>query len=432
MNYKQSVSYIHSLLRFGVSPGLERISALLDKLGNPQNDLKFIHVAGTNGKGSVCNLCSNILIDSGYSVGLFTSPFVTDFCERIQINSKMIKHDELALIVQKVKPIVEELSLNGIQSTEFEVITAIAMLYFKQKNCDFVVLETGLGGRFDATNIINSPLVTIITCISMDHVKILGNSIDKIAFEKCGIIKENGTTICYPSQPPKALTVIKNSTVQKNNDLVFGCLNDIEVLERKITHTNIKWNKLEIKLKLVGEHQVINTSTAISTMLTIRNMGYDISDKNIKSGIENTSIPARFEVLSENPLIILDGAHNADGIDSFVSSIEKLLPDRKKLFVLGTMSDKDYKFAIERVARASTEFVATTPSNPRSMFSCNVCEIAKHFCNKTVAIESPYDAINYALHKSKLNGYALIICGSLFLASDIRSTILKKSPLLQE
>ncbi|MEG1614762.1 MAG: folylpolyglutamate synthase/dihydrofolate synthase family protein, partial [Oscillospiraceae bacterium] len=344
MNYQEAINFIHSLLRFGISPGLDRINALLELMGNPQNKLKFVHTAGTNGKGSICTMCANILQNAGYRTGLFTSPFVIDFCERIKIDNKMIGHDEIAQLVTSVKPLVSELAKQNLQPTEFEVITAIALKYFALKECDIVVLETGLGGRLDSTNIIRTPLVSIITCISLDHTDVLGNTISKIAAEKCGIIKQDGITVCYPCQHPKALNVIKKSAEEKNNSLIMGCLQEIVVKKSSISGTIINWNGVEIKLRLVGEHQVLNASTAISAVLELEKQGFNITKTDIKNGIEITTMPARFEVLSQNPLVILDGSHNADGIDSFVASIETLLPNKKKIFIMGTMSDKDYQF----------------------------------------------------------------------------------------
>lgn len=412
-------------------PGLERIKALLEMLGNPQNELKFIHTAGTNGKGSVCTMCANVLQHAGYKTGLFTSPYVVDFCERIQIDGKMIEHNELASLVTAIRPMVAELATKKLQPTEFEVITAIAIKYFAMQKCDIVVLETGLGGRLDSTNIIENPLLSIITCISLDHTEVLGNTIEKIAAEKCGIIKPNGVTICYPCQLPTASEVITRFAKEKSNKLVLGCLNEIAVKKVSINGTVFNWNGVQIELKLIGEHQVMNASTAISAMDELSKLGYNITIHDIKFGIENSTIPARFELLSQKPLIILDGSHNADGIDSFVSSIEKLLTNKKKIFIMGTMSDKDYEFTIERVARAADEFIATTPSNPRALFACTACEIASPFCERTAAISSPKDAINYALFQAKAYGCVLIICGSLYLAGDVRGLILKKLPSLQ-
>lgn len=430
--YENSIKYIHSLLRFGISPGLERIKALLELMGNPQDKLKFVHIAGTNGKGSVCNMSANILQDAGYKTGLFTSPYIVDFCERIQINGEMIEPYELANLVANVKPLVEKLAKKDLQPTEFEVITAIALKYFELKKCDIVVLETGLGGRLDSTNIINTPLVSVITCISLDHTDILGKTIEKIAMEKSGIIKQNGTTVCYPYQNPKALEVIDQTCATQNNNLVLGCMDEIVTKNSSINGTLFSWNGIQINLSLVGEHQVFNASTAICAMTELAKKGFDISRANIKNGLEKTTMPARFEVLSQKPVVILDGGHNADGIDSFVCAIEKLLPKQKKIFIMGTLTDKDYEFTIERVARVADEFIATTPSNPRALYACTACEIAAPFCTKTAAISSPKDALTYAFFQAKTYGYAVIVCGSLYLAGDVRKAILKRLPSLAE
>ncbi len=430
--YENSIKYIHSLLRFGISPGLERIKALLDMLGNPQNNLRFVHVAGTNGKGSVCNMSANILQDAGYKTGLFTSPYIVDFCERIQINGKMIERYELANLVARIKPMVESLAKKDLQPTEFEVITAIALKYFEMNKCDIVVLETGLGGRLDSTNIIATPLVSVITCISLDHTDILGNTIEKIAMEKSGIIKQDGTTVCYPYQSPDALDVVSKACTKKNNNLVLGCINEISIKKSSISGTKINWNGIEINLPLVGDYQVFNASTAICAMTQLVKKGFDISRANIKNGLEKTAMPARFEVLSKEPVIILDGGHNTDGVDNFISTIEKLLPNQKKIFIMGTLTDKEYEFTIERVARVADEFIATTPLNPRALYACTACEVASPFCTRTAAISSPKDALNYALFQAKAYGYAVIICGSLYLASDIRKAIVKKLPSLAE
>ncbi len=430
--YEESIKYIHSLLRFGISPGLERIKALLNMIGNPQDELKFIHVAGTNGKGSICNMSANILQDAGYKTGLFTSPYVVDFCERIQVNGEMIEHHELANLVSNIRPLVEELKRQNLQPTEFEVITAIAFKYFAMKKCDVVVLETGLGGRLDSTNIIDTPLVSVINCISLDHTEILGNTIEKITEEKCGIIKQYGTTVCYPCQRPTAMKVIEKSTKEKNNNLVLGCFREIVIKNSSIKGTILNWNGIEINLPLVGEHQVLNASTAISAMLELCGKGFNITRANIKNGLERTNIPARFEVLSKEPIIILDGGHNTDGVDSFVSTIENLLPDKKKIFIMGTLSDKDYEFTIERVSRAADEFIATTPPNPRALYACTACEVAAPFCKRTAAISSPKEAISYALFQAKTYGYAIVICGSLYLAGEVRKIILEKLPSPKE
>lgn len=277
MNYEDSVKYIHSLLKFGMNLGLQRISALLNELGNPQEKLEFVHVAGTNGKGTTSTMLSSILCAAGKKTGLFTSPYVFDFCERIQINNKNIPHDDLSLVVEKVKNACDRLSAKGTEPTEFEAITAAAMLYFYEQKCDAVVLEVGLGGRYDSTNIIPCPKAAVITSISLDHTKILGDTVEKIAAEKCGIIKNGGTVITTSEQNEKALSVIKDTVKEKNGRLLIGDVSAAEILSEDIFGTEISYNGLTVKIPLVGRHQVENT---VGVITAARALG--ISDEFIK------------------------------------------------------------------------------------------------------------------------------------------------------
>ena len=234
MNCNEAIEYIHSLEKFGIKPGMERIRALCDKLGNPQKNLRVIHVAGTNGKGSTSTMISNILCKNGFNTGLFISPYVTDFRERIQYNGNMIEKAELAQCVEKVKAATDELSIEGIHPTEFEAITATAFLYFEEKKCDFVVLEVGLGGRLDSTNVIDTPCVSVITSISLDHTAILGDTIEAIASEKCGIIKCGAETVAYPFQNEKAMEIIKNTCAERCNVLHVPDFKLLKNVEEKL------------------------------------------------------------------------------------------------------------------------------------------------------------------------------------------------------
>ena len=215
LTYDEALRFIHSRDCFGSNLGLLRIEKLTQALGNPQKGLKYIHVGGTNGKGSTCTMLSEIMISQGYRTGLFTSPYVVDFCERMQIDGEMISHEELAALTEKVKPVVEELDVQGICATEFEVVTAIAFLYFARNNCDIVILEVGLGGKLDSTNVIDRPLASVITSISLDHTEILGDTVGKIAQEKCGIIKQGAVTVAYPQMDAQALEVIEKTAIEK-------------------------------------------------------------------------------------------------------------------------------------------------------------------------------------------------------------------------
>ncbi len=327
MNCQQSIDYIHSLLKFGIKPGLERIEALCAALGNPQDKLKFIHVAGTNGKGSTSTIISNILIKSGYDVGLYTSPYVVDFRERIMYNGSMIEEDELAFCVEKVKQAAD--SLKGAEITEFEFLTAVAFVYYELKKCDYVVLEVGLGGRFDATNVIKAPLVSVIASISLDHTAILGDTVEQIAFEKCGIIKEGSTVVTYMHQNRDALKIIAEICKLKNVELVQPENSKLNIIKESVKGTYAEYGEIKYLLPLSGEHMVYNSCTAIETAFSLKKLGLNITNDAIAQGLNSSVMPARCELICENPLIILDGGHNEDCANAFSAFIKKHLIDKK-------------------------------------------------------------------------------------------------------
>lgn len=413
MNYENSVKYIHSLLKFGMNLGLERISALLNELGNPQEKLEFVHVAGTNGKGTTSTMLSSILCAAGKKTGLFTSPYVFDFCERIQINNKNIPHDDLALVVEKVKNACDRLSAKGTEPTEFEAITAAAMLYFYEQKCDAVVLEVGLGGRYDSTNIIPCPKAAVITSISLDHTKILGDTVEKIAAEKCGIIKNGGTVITTSEQNEKALSVIKDTVKEKNGRLLIGDVSAAEIMSEDIFGTEISYNGLTVKIPLVGRHQVENT---VGVITAARALG--ISDEFIKKGIESTVIHARMEIISRSPVIMLDGGHNPECAAALENVLVRFAGDKSITALIGMMADKDTKDYLAAILPHCKTAVFTKPSNPRAEDENVLLREGKCFCRDVVSVKDPKDAYKKAESLVK-NGDMLLVCGSFYLLSDI-------------
>lgn len=413
MNYEDSVKYIHSLLKFGMNLGLERISALLNELGNPQEKLEFVHVAGTNGKGTTSTMLSSILCAAGKKTGLFTSPYVFDFCERIQINNKNIPHDDLSLVVEKVKNACDRLSTKGTEPTEFEAITASAMLYFYEQKCDAVVLEVGLGGRYDSTNIIPCPKAAVITSISLDHTKILGDTVEKIAAEKCGIIKNGGTVITTSEQNEKALSVIKDTVKEKNGRLLIGDVSAAEILSEDIFGTEISYNGLTVKIPLVGRHQVENT---VGVITAARALG--ISDEFIKKGIESTVIHARMEIISRSPVIMLDGGHNPECAAALENVLVRFAGDKSITVLIGMMADKDTKDYLAAILPHCKTAVFTKPSNPRAEDENVLLREGKCFCRDVVSVKDPKDAYKKARSLVK-NGDMLLVCGSFYLLSDI-------------
>lgn len=419
MTYAECLTFIHSLDRFGSVPGLERISELLELLGNPQEKLKFIHVAGTNGKGSVTMYCASVLKKAGYKVGAYISPFVVDFRERIQLCGEFISEADLCEAVEEILPHYENMKNRGLQITEFELITAVAFVYFAKKNCDVVCLEVGMGGRFDATNVISSPIVSVIVSISFDHVNVLGDTLEKIAFEKCGIIKPTRPVVSYPEQDEDVLAVIMESCAVKGCRLAVPNFNSVQILSSELFDTRFIYDGFEITPKLLGSHQIKNAITAIEALKIIRGAGFRISDEDISTGISDTVFPARMEILSKKPLIIVDGAHNLSGAETLKSSIEKL--DTKPVIIMGMLADKDFESVIELIAPLCEELVAVTPNNPRKLDCKSLCEVASKFAKATFR-EDYTEAVEYAV--SKLNeNQALVVCGSLYLASDMRKVI---------
>lgn len=412
MNYNESVEYIHSLLTFGIKPGLERISLLLESLDNPQEKVKTVHVAGTNGKGSTSTMISNMLTASNKKTGLFTSPYVIDFCERIQIDGENINKDVFAKTTAKVREKIEELNKQGIIITEFEAITAIAFLCFYEQGCEWAVIEVGLGGRFDATNVMKKPEAIVITSISLDHVSILGDTIEKIAFEKCGIIKNNFLVITSINQHPDALQVIKNTCQNKNCDLVITNPKSAEITSDTLFGTEFLYDKMICKTKLTGNHQIENTVNAIECAKALK-----ISEMAIIEGIENTKMLARMEVIGKNPLIIRDGGHN-EGCASALRDFLVKYNIQNINMLIGLMADKDVEGYVSKIAPLCKSVVTVTPSNPRALNCEDLKAIAEKYCKNTKSINNSREGYEYLISNTK-SDETLLVCGSFYMMSDI-------------
>ena len=419
MTYEEALNKINSLLRFGMKPGLERIAKLLGLLGSPQDGLKFVHVAGTNGKGSTCALIASVLQKSGYQTGLFISPYVTDFCERMQIDGQMIPHAELAELVENTLPVVERMAANGEEITEFEFITAIAMQWFARRRCDVVVLEVGLGGRLDATNVIQKPLVSVITSISLDHTAILGDTVDKIAYEKCGIIKEDGVTVCYPDQPPEALEVIRSTAEERHNRFILASKDSVKRLSGDLNGTMLEYRGMAVRLPFLGDHQVKNAVTALAALEAVKEEGFRIPDSGIASGFASAAFPARLEVLSTAPTVILDGAHNPGGTAALAAAVRTYLGGRMVGAVMGMLADKDVNSALQNLAGLFSNVVTLTPPNPRAMSAGELAERWAALGTMSRPMERVDDALEAALQLAG-DGGAVVICGSLYLAGEVR------------
>lgn len=425
MTFNEALEYIHSLLKFGIHPGLSRMDTLLQILGNPHKNIKCVHVAGTNGKGSTSTAISNILIEAGYDVGLYTSPYVTDFLERVQYNGKPIDKELFSQCVEIIKPEIEKMSEQGAQITEFEALTATAFLCFSELNVDVLVLEVGLGGRLDATNVIDTPLVNVITSLSLDHTAVLGDKIEQIAFEKCGTLKQDGTLVCSYGQKESAMSVIKDICKERNNTLIIPEQSEIEVTEQSIFGMQFNYKKQAYRTILSGTHQVQNMTTVIEVVNVLKEKGYTITEENIKNGILKTRLPARVEVISENPLVILDGGHNEDGAKAFYNAVRDCFDSNKKLIVIaGMMNDKAVENSLKPLISKADTFIAVTPENPRAMKAEELGKIAKKYCHNVLVCDNANSAVDSVKTKITENDM-LFVVGSLYLAGEVRTNLLE-------
>lgn len=418
MNFEESISYVHSLLKFGIRPGLSRMNSLLSYLGNPEKDLRFVHIAGTNGKGSTATALANILSEAGYKTGLYTSPYVARFLERIQVDLTPVSEELFAEAVTEIVPYIEKVQDDD-AFTEFELITAAAFLCFKWENCDITVLEVGLGGRLDATNVIKKPAVEIITSLSLDHTAILGNTIEKIAYEKCGIIKDDTSVVCSYGQEAGALDVIRKTVAERGCELIIPDADSLKILHSDIFGTDFIYKSNQYRLNMAGEHQLKNMTAAIEAAQVLNKNEFKISQKNFYDGISKTVLLARIEILQKNPLVILDGGHNTDGISALVKLLKSALPDKKLTVILGMMADKDVDACVKLLCEISDRIICVTPENARAIKASRLAEIAEKYCCNTFSADMLTDVYPDIL-KTLKEDEALLICGSLYLAGEVK------------
>lgn len=403
---------------------LKRMRCLMKILGDPQDSLKFIHIAGSNGKGSVSLLLKNILLKSGYNVGFFTSPHIRDVNERFAFNNQMILDEELRRYIDILnKAVLKMPEKPGL----FEIITAIGFLYFKDKGAEIVVLETGLGGRLDATNIIKAEntIISIITSISLEHSEILGNSLREIAFEKAGIIKENVPLISIIKEKEVSDVLIEKSK-DKNVRFYKALSSDTELIEAYIDGQIINYKELKnLYLSLVGKHQRENLSIVLKAVICLKDLGYIIEESSIRSALKNSYWPGRLELLSNNPLFIIDGAHNPSGIFSMLSSLNEIFPEKKYRFIIGLMKEKDYKKILDLLIPYSEQIILEKPYEGERSMDTEVLSNYIKDKNKDIIIKSfnmVSSAIEYLYEHSDSKSIN-IICGSLYQISSSKDVL---------
>ncbi len=405
---KEAINYLLGLEKFGMRLGLENISELLERLGNPHRRWKAVHVAGTNGKGSVCAYISSILEEAGFKVGLYTSPHLVRLNERIQVNGKHISDDRLEELAARIRTVCVEMASESPekQITFFEFLTALAFTHFLDEKIDFGVLEVGLGGRLDATNVV-MPEACAITHLAIEHSEHLGGSLEQIAGEKAGIIKEGVPVVASDNPPPHAIVDVsgekKAELIVVGKDIIYGRTE----LEEGRQHIRIN-DMHDIKIGLHGHHQVQNAATAFGVIEILRQRGFDVPDRAVIDGFAKARWPGRFQIAMRNPMVVLDTAHNPDAAAELRKSVDDVLDYERGILVLGMLDDKDVDgFAAEIYPIVST-VICTTPNNPRALPAERLVEVMKNYIRRTGPISSVPDAIEKALELSGNNDLVLI------------------------
>ena len=424
MNYTEALEYIHSISWTFCKPGLERIRVLCERLGNPQEGLRFIHVAGTNGKGSFCSMMNSILCRAGLRVGLYTSPYIRFFNERMCVDGVPISDEELAEITTYVRPIADAMED---KPTEFELITAIAFEFFKRRGCDVVILEAGMGGRLDSTNIIRRPLLSVITGIALDHVAFLGDTVEKIAAEKAGIIKD-GSPVLYGGEDRVAEAVIAAVAEERGSALTvvdYGTLTHLRPTLEGTTFDVGEWK--DLRIRLLGTYQPRNATVVLSAVDLLKRGGMEISEEAIRFGLTEAEWHGRFEVICREPLMIFDGAHNPQGIASAVESIRTYFPDQSVYVLTGVLRDKDYDAIATDLSRVAARAFVMTPDNPRALPAADYAAVLASKGVRAEAFDDLDPALDSALAAAERDGVPLFCLGSLYVYADLMPKMERRS-----
>ena len=420
MTAEQALEYIHSVCWKGSIPGLGRTNTLLEKMGNPHKDLKYVHIAGTNGKGSTAAMTASILRKAGYRTGLYTSPYIYQFGERMQVDGQMISDEELVEITEYVKPLADSMEESP---TEFELVSCIGFEFFKRKGCDIVVLEVGMGGLLDSTNVIPCPEVAVITNIGLDHTDVLGNTLEQIAMNKAGIIKENGNAVIYRSAP-SVEAGFEKVCAEKNTKLKKADFSGLQLKSHDLFEQIFDCGEYkDIRLPLLGDHQLHNAAVVLAVAETLIENGWNITGENIYDGIRDVSWPGRFDIITRDPLFIIDGGHNPQCLEALVKNIQDYLSGRRIIAITGVLADKDYGDMYRPVLPYIEQFVCVTPPNPRRL---PAAELAQHLTQAgatATAFESIAEGVRRAIALAGRDG-AVLCFGSLYTIGDIRNAVI--------
>lgn len=417
MNCSEAIEYIHSINWCFCKPGLDRIKALCHMLGDPQKELKFIHVAGTNGKGSFCSMLDSVLRRAGYRTGMFTSPYIRYFNERICFDGAPISDKDLAEVTSYVRPFADSMEE---KPTEFELITAIGFEYFRRRGCDVVILETGMGGRLDSTNIIEAPLLSVITGIALDHTAYLGDTIEKIAYEKAGIIKKDCPAL-FGGNDESALSVIRDYADEVGAPLYVTDRGSIRNVRTTLDGTSFDFEELsDIRLGLLGLYQPYNAANVKTAVDILNKTGaMQIPSEAVYEGFSEARWHARFELIGTDPTVIYDGAHNPEGIAAAVRSIKAYFPDKKVYVLSGVMKDKDYNCIAADLSTVASRAFTVTPDNPRALDARDYASVLSAHGINAAPFDTLEDGLSSALDAARSNDTPLVCLGSLYMYSEL-------------
>ena len=416
MDYQETLEYINSSAWFSGSKDLCRITELLARLGNPQDTLRFIHIAGTNGKGSCAAMTASVLRAAGYKTGLFTSPYIYRFNERMQINGEEIDNETLSRLAGKMRAAAEAMEEHP---TAFEMMTAVALLWFAEEKCEIAVLETGLGGRLDATNVIGCPEAAVIMNIGLDHTQILGETIPEIAAEKAGILKPGCDCVLY-QQGEEASRVIREACAKQGATLHEADFSQIIPEFDSLDGQVFSYRGRAFAIPLLGRHQRKNASVVIEVIEVLRRKGWRISDEALEHGLYAVSWPARFEVLSDDPYFVLDGGHNPQCAAEVAENLEHYFPDREHILLVGVLRDKDYKTLFSVLDRTADEYICVSPDSARALDAEDLAETLRTFGKPVSVCASIADGVQTAREHAKERKGIVCAVGSLYMAGEIR------------
>ena len=419
MNYEETLKYIHKVSWTGSRPGLERIEHLLALLGNPEKKLRFIHVAGTNGKGSFCSMCDSVLRRARYKTGLYTSPYIERFNERITVNGEPISDDDLSTITTCVRKYADSMEDSP---TEFELITAVAMVAFERFSCDPVVLEVGMGGRLDATNVIRDPIMSVITGISLDHTAFLGDTVPKVAREKAGIIKD-GAPVLYGGADESAADVLAEVARERGSELIRTARAELNIEKTDFTGTEFTLSGRKYKIGLLGTYQPYNAANVITAVDVLRRRGLEISDEALTEGLAEAKWKGRFELLSADPVFVSDGSHNPEGITAAVECVKTLFSE-KVILLSGVMKDKDYPDMARELSEIAAYAVTLRPDNPRSLDAEIYAEEFKKNGVDAIGFDSVAEAVKQVVDLSITLKKPVVSLGSLYMYGEVKAALM--------